>query len=99
MPKLTDFIEWKTVQGTAVTSASLSTSSTPHHTLIPESQALIINFPYGGFVWQWPTAVHIQNGDQTERHPIVDVTRLATWSVLAASLLLPLLLRIIKKSK
>ena len=91
MPKPTDFIEWKTVPGTAV--------STPNHTLIPESQALIIKFPYGGFVWQRPTAVLIQTGNQTERHPIVDATRLATWSIIGASLLLPLLLRIIKKSK
>lgn len=91
MTHLSDFVQLKTVQGTAV--------STPHHTLIPESQALIIKFPYGGFVWQRPTAVLVQKDNQTERHPIVDVTRLATWSVLAASLLLPLLLRIIKKSK
>ena len=89
MTKLTDFVEWKTMQGTAV--------STPHHTLIPESQALIVKFPYGGFVWQRPTAVLVQNGDQTERHPVVDVTRLATWSILAASLMLPLLLHLIKK--
>lgn len=87
MANLTDFIEWKTVQGTAV--------STPHHTLVPESQALIIKFPYGGFVWQRPTAVLVQQGEQTQRYPITDVTRLATWSVLAASLLLPLLLRLI----
>ena len=91
MTKLTDFVEWKTMQGTAV--------STPHHTLIPESQALIIKFPYGGMVWQRPTAVLVQNGSQTERHPIVDVTRLATWSIIGATVLLPLLLRIIKKSK
>lgn len=89
MTKLTEFIEWKTVQGTAV--------STPQHTLIPESQALVVKFPFGGFVWQRPTAVLVQNGTHTERHPIVDVTRLATWSVLAASLLIPLLLRLIKK--
>ncbi|MEZ4594341.1 MAG: hypothetical protein R3D55_24840 [Chloroflexota bacterium] len=89
MPKLTDFIEWKTVQGTAV--------STPHHTLIPESQALILKFPTGGFVWQWPTAVLVQNGSQTERHPIVDITRLATWSIIGASIILPLLLRLFKK--
>ena len=89
MTKLTDFVEWKTVQGTAV--------STPHHTLIPESQALIVKFPYGGFVWQRPTAVLVKNDDQTERHPVVDVTRLATWSILTASLLLPLLLHLIKK--
>lgn len=89
MAQLSNFIQLKTVAGTAV--------HTPHHTLIPESQALIIKFPYGGFVWQRPTAVLVQNGDQTQRHPIVDVTRLATWSVLAASFLLPLLLRLIKK--
>ena len=91
MTKLTDFIELKTVQGTAV--------ATPPLTLIPESQALIIKFPYGGFVWNRPTAVLVKNGDQTERHPIIDVTRLATWSVIGASLILPLLLRLIKKSK
>ena len=89
MTKLTDFVEWKTMQGTAV--------SIPHHTLIPESQALIIKFPFGGFVWQRPTAVLVQNGDQTERHPVVDVTRLATVSVMAASLFIPLLIRLVKK--
>lgn len=91
MAKLTDFIQLKTVQGTAV--------QTPHHTLISESQALIIKFPYGGFVWQRPTAVLVQQGDQTQRHPISDVTRLATWSLLGASLLLPLLLHIFSRSK
>lgn len=87
MAQLTDFIQLRTVQGTAV--------QTPHHTLIPESQALIIKFPYGGFVWQRPTAVLVQQGNQTRRYPITDVTRLATWSVLAATLLLPVLLRLI----
>ena len=89
MANLTDFIQLKTVQGTAV--------STPHHTLIPESQALIIKFPFGGFVWQRPTAVLVRQNGHTQRLPITDVTRLATWSVLAASLLLPLLLRLVKK--
>ncbi len=89
MANFTDFVQLKTVQGTAV--------QTPHHTLIPESQALIIKFPYGGFVWQRPTAVLVQQGDHSRRLPITDITRLATWSVLAASLLLSLLLRLIFK--
>ena len=89
MTKLTDFIQLKTVQGTAVT--------TPQHTLIPESQALVVKFPFGGFVWQRPSAVLVQTGAQTERHPIVDVTRLATVSVMAASLFIPLLIRLVKK--
>jgi hypothetical protein len=90
MTNLTDFIQLKTVRGTAV--------QTTHHTLIPESQALIIRFPFGGFVWQRPTAVLVQQGDQTQRHPITDITRLATWGVLAASLLLLLLLRALSRS-
>lgn len=89
MTQLTDFIQLKTVQGTAVT--------TPQHTLIPESQAIVVKFPFGGFVWQRPTAVLVQTGAQTQRHPIVDVTRLATLSVMAASLFIPLLIRLIKK--
>lgn len=91
MANLTDFIQLKTVQGTAV--------YTPYHTLIPESQALIIKFPYGGFVWQRPTAVLVQKDEQIQRHPITDVTRLATWSVAAASVLLPLLLHLLTRSK
>lgn len=89
MTKLAEFIEWKTVQGTAVT--------TPYFTITPESQALIIKFPFGGIVWQRPTAVLVRQGEKTERHPIIDVTRLAAWSMLGASLLLSLLLRGIKK--
>lgn len=91
MANFTDFVQLKTVQGTAV--------QTPHHTLIPESQALIIKFPYGGFVWQRPTAVLVQQGEQIRRYPITDVTRLATWSVLAASLLVTLLLRLLSRSQ
>ena len=90
MAHLTDLIQLKTVQGTAV--------HTPQYTLIPESQALIIKFPYGGFVWQRPTAVLVQQGEQTQRHPITDVTRLTTWSVLAASLLVTLILRALSRS-
>ena len=85
MTTLRDFFELKTVQGTAV--------HTPHYTLIPESQALTIRFPFGGFVWQRPTAVLIEQGEQTERQPIVDVTRQATWGLLVASLLIPIILR------
>ena len=91
MANLNDFIQLKTVQGTAV--------HTPTCTLIPESQALTFRFPYGGFVWQRPTAVHIQEDNQTRRLPITDVTRIATWSLLGFSLLLPLLIRVRKPRK
>ena len=91
MANLNDFIQLKTVQGTAV--------HTPQHTLIPESQALTIRFPFGGFVWQRPTAVLIQENNQTRRLTITDVTRIATWSLLGLGLLLSLLLRIFNRSQ
>jgi hypothetical protein len=45
--------------------------------LIPQSQALTIRWPRGGFVWNRPVAVLAERGDQTERIPIVDVTLVA----------------------
>ena len=91
MTHLTDFIQLKTVQGTAV--------YTPNHTLIPESQAITLRFPYGGIVWQRPTAVLVQQNNQTRRLPIIDVTRIVIWSFLGLGLLLPLLLRTIRSPK
>lgn len=91
MTHLTDIVQVKTVQGTAV--------HTPHHTLIPESRALTIRFPYGGIVWQRPTAVLVRQNNQTRRLPIIDITRTATWSLLGLGLLLPFILRTIRSAK
>lgn len=91
MAKFSDFFQLKTVQGTAV--------HTPHYTLIPESQALTIRFPFGGIVWQRPTAVLIQHNNQTRRLPITDVTRIATWSILGISLLFTVLVRLVRKQE
>ncbi len=91
MTNISDFIQQKTVQGTAV--------HTPNHTLIPESKTVSIRFPYGGFVWQRPTAVLIQENNQTRRIPITDVTRIATWSLLGFSLLILLLYPLRQRSK
>jgi hypothetical protein len=59
--------------------------------ITPESQALIIRWPNGGFVWNRPVAVLVERGETVERIPIVDVTRVAQLALLgigaAASLL------------
>ncbi len=91
MANLSDFIQLKTVQGTAV--------QTPHHTLIPESQAISLRFPFGGIVWHRPTAVIVQQNNQTRRLPITDVTRIATWSLLGVGLLFIMPLRFIYRRK
>ena len=47
--------------------------------LTPESQALVVNGPFGKFIWNRPTAVIVQRGETVERLPVVDVTR---WAIL-----------------
>jgi len=45
-------------------------------TVVPEAQVVTLNTPFGGFVWNRPTAVHVEQDGQSERVPIVDVTRM-----------------------
>ena len=45
-------------------------------TITPQSQAFSVRLPNGGFVWNRPAAVLVEQGDQVERIPIVDVTLL-----------------------
>mgnify|MGYP001557495645 CR=1 FL=1 len=51
--------------------------------LTPQSQALTIRWPLGGFVWNRPVAVLAERGDESERIPIVDVTLVAQVALLA----------------
>jgi len=46
-------------------------------TIVPEAQAVALNTPFGGFVWNRPTAVLVEQDGVAERVPILDVTRYA----------------------
>jgi hypothetical protein len=72
--KLKDVVQWQTVSGEAVTVSDV--------TLTPQSQALTVRWPSGGLVWNRPTAVLVERDGQTERIPIVDVTRIAQLTLL-----------------
>lgn len=54
-------------------------------TLTPQAQALTLRWPTGGFVWNRPTALWVERGGQTERIPIIDVTRRARWALYGLS--------------
>jgi hypothetical protein len=56
-------------------------------TITPQSQALIIRWPRGGFVWNRPIGVIVDRAGQVERLPIVDVTRYTTWTFAGLTLL------------
>lgn len=51
-----------------------------------ESHSITVWFPFGGFVWHRPTAVWVGAGHGS-RIPIVDVTRLAIWSLGALAMI------------
>jgi hypothetical protein len=46
-------------------------------TVTTQSQALTVRWPRGGFVWNRPLAVLVEQEDDVERIPVVDIT---LWS-------------------
>lgn len=62
-----------------------------------ESQSFSIRSPFGGFVWNRPTAVLVGQHGLTERIPIPDVTRAALWTLAGIGMVAPGLIWIISK--
>jgi hypothetical protein len=75
MQKPERFFHLETHSGEPVTAGDLR--------LTPQSRALTIRWPYGGFVWNRPVAVLVERGEERERIPIVDVTLVAQVALLA----------------
>jgi hypothetical protein len=71
------WIEWQTKTGEAVTAGGL--------TVRPQSRALIVRLPFGGIVWNRPTAVLVQQGEETEEIMIPDITRLVQFALMVAA--------------
>lgn len=69
MPQLSDFIRLENTSAEPIVVGDTR--------ITPQAQAFSVRFPFGGFVWNRPTAVLVERDDRTERIPIVDVTRVA----------------------
>ncbi len=80
MTRLKDIVQWQTVSGNPVTMGDVSVT--------PQSQALTVRLPFGGFVWNRPVAVWVEHGKShhVERIPVVDVTRIIQLGLLGFSL-------------
>ena len=74
MDKIKRFVQFRTSSGETVKKGDV--------TVTPISQALIVNFPYGGFVWNRPLAIEVDDGETTKRIPILDVTRIVQLSLI-----------------
>ena len=59
--------------------------------LTPQSQVLTVRWPNGGWVWNRPVAVLVEQDGDMERYPIVDVTRLAQIGLMAFAFIFTLL--------
>lgn len=77
--QLADIFHWERTAGEPITVGDV--------TLTPESQALSLRLPIGGFVWNRPAAVLVDGDGGQRRVPIVDVTRAAQLTLLAAAAL------------
>ncbi len=62
------------------------------YTIRPVAHAAALRWPFGGLVWNRPVAIEVQQGDQIERIPIPDVTRLAQIAAAAAGAMLAIVL-------
>ena len=57
-------------------------------TVTPEAQSFSIRWPFGGLVYTRPAAVQVTRDGQTERIPVVDVTRVMQIGLLAWAVIL-----------
>ncbi len=69
MPRLQDFIHLENTSAEPIVVGDTR--------ITPQAQAFSVRFPFGGFVWNRPTAVLVERDDVTQRIPIVDVTHVA----------------------
>ncbi len=91
MAGLKDMVQWRTFSGDQVTIGDV--------TVTPQSRALTIRWPNGGFVWNRPVAVLVERDGSTERVPIVDVTLVARMVLFALSLALSMFILLLSVRK
>ena len=83
MSRFREMVQWQTSSGKPVTAGDLIVT--------PQSRVLVVRSPYGGWVWNRPVAVQVEQANRPSaspaRIPIVDVTRLAQLGFLGLSLI------------
>jgi hypothetical protein len=60
-------------------------------TVTPQAQVLSLRLPFGGFVWNRPVAVVVEENGRSQRLPILDVTRMMMLAVAVVSTAVALL--------
>lgn len=64
-----------------------------------QAQNVLLNTPFGGFVWNRPTAVLVEKEGRTDEVPIIDATRYALISLGVLGVIGMMLLRMIAATR
>ncbi len=94
MTMLKDLIQWEIKSGTP--------RQINAWTITPQSRVLVIRFPFGGFVWNWPISVVAEQNGRITQHTITDTTRSALLVLTGISFVLILATitsQLVKRSK
>lgn len=73
--KLREWVNVETITGESVQIGDLL--------LRPQSQVLRVRWPWGGYVFNRPVGVLIDDGEQVTHIPVIDTTRIAQIALLA----------------
>jgi hypothetical protein len=76
-----------TPAGVTIRTIAHPTVQTDGLRVVAQSRVMTVRLPIGGIVWHRPSAVVVEHGGRVERHPIVDVTRIAQFLVWACALI------------
>ncbi len=79
MTALNSTVQWQTEYGKTINFGDVRVT--------PQSQALVVRWPNGGWVWNRPTAILIEQDGQVERVPVMDVTRIIQIGLFGISLI------------
>ena len=55
--------------------------------LTPHCRALTLRWPGGGWIWNRPVSISVEEHGMVRHLPIVDVTRLAQWTMMGLAML------------
>ena len=79
MVKLKNIVSQQTLTGEKTTIGQISVT--------PQSQVLLIRWPYGGLIWNRPQAILVEQDGQMERIRIMNMTRMSQLGLLGLTLI------------
>ncbi len=63
-------------------------------TITPQTQVVSLRLPFGGFVWNRPAAVLVEENGRVQRLPIPDMTRMIVLAAVVVSAIIALLVEL-----